>query len=341
MKKFIYIFTILLVASCMPNKKNSNEINIYSQRHYNVDEIQYENFEKLTGIKVNVTKANADELIQRMKNEGNNSPADLFITVDVGKLWQGGEMGLFQKFEDESVFNNIDPQLLDNNGYWVPLTYRSRVIVYSNERVEKNELSTYEDLSNDKWKGRLLVRSSSNAYNQALMSSLVENLGSEETTKWSESVVVNFARNPKGNDRDQVKAIAAGQGDLAIVNSYYIGLLLSSEKEEEINAGNAVSVFFPNQGEGERGAHINVSGIALTKNSPNKENAIKLIKYLNTVKAQETYVNNSYEYSVNPNVKPDEIVQAWGEFKKDPVDLNSLGTNRNEAIRIFDKTGWK
>ena len=331
----------MLVASCMPNKKNSNEINIYSQRHYNVDKIQYENFEKLTGIKVNVTKANADELIQRMKNEGNNSTADLFITVDVGKLWQGGEMGLFQKFEDESVFNNIDPQLLDNNGYWVPLTYRSRVIVYSNERVEKNELSTYEDLSNDKWKGRLLVRSSSNAYNQALMSSLVENLGSEETTKWSESVVANFARNPKGNDRDQVKAIAAGQGDIAIVNSYYIGLLLSSEKEEEINAGKAVSVFFPNQGEGERGAHINVSGIALTKNAPNKENAIELIKYLNTVKAQKTYVNNSYEYSVNPNVKPDEIVQAWGEFKKDPVDLNSLGTNRNEAIRIFDKTGWK
>ena len=341
MKKLIYLFTVLLLASCIPNKKNSNEINIYSQRHYNVDEIQYENFEKLTGIKVNVTKANADELIQRMKNEGNNSPADLFITVDVGKLWQGGEMGLFQKFEDESVFFNIDPQLLDNNGYWVPLTYRSRVIVYSNERVEKNELSTYEDLSNDKWKGRLLVRSSSNAYNQALMSSLVENLGPEETTKWSESVVANFARNPKGNDRDQVKAIAAGQGDIAIVNSYYIGLLLSSEKEEEINAGKAVSVFFPNQGEGERGAHINVSGIALTKNAPNKENAIKLIKYLNTVKAQETYVNNSYEYSVNPNVKPDEIVQAWGEFKKDPVDLNSLGTNRNEAIRIFDKTGWK
>jgi len=341
MKKLIYTFTILLVASCMPNKKNSNEINIYSQRHYNVDKIQYENFEKLTGIKVNVTKANADELIQRMKNEGNNSPADLFITVDVGKLWQGGEMGLFQKFQDESVFSNIDPQLLDKNGYWVPVTYRSRVIVYSNERVEKNELSTYEDLSNEKWKGRLLVRSSSNAYNQALMSSLVENLGSEETTKWSQSVVANFARNPKGNDRDQVKAIAAGQGDIAIVNSYYIGLLLSSEKEEEINAGKAVSVFFPNQVEGERGAHINVSGIALTKNAPNKKNAIKLIKYLNTVKAQETYVNNSYEYSVNPNVKPDEIVQAWGEFKKDPVDLNSLGTNRNEAIRIFDKTGWK
>ena len=186
MKKLFYILFSLILGSCSSVNKNTNEINIYSQRHYNVDEIQYQNFEKLTGIKVNVTKANADELIQRMKNEGENSPADLFITVDVGKLWQGGEMGLFQKFQDESVFANIDPQLLDKNGYWVPVTYRSRVIVYSNERVEKNELSTYEDLSNEKWKGRLLVRSSSNAYNQALMSSLVENLGTENTTKWSE-----------------------------------------------------------------------------------------------------------------------------------------------------------
>jgi len=340
MKKIIYLFTFLF-ASCIPNKKESNEINIYSQRHYNVDEIQYQNFEKLTGIKVNVTKANADELIQRMKNEGENSPADLFITVDVGKLWQGSDMGLFQKFNDKSVFKNIDPQLLDKNGYWVPVTYRSRVVVYSNERVGKQELSTYEDLSNEKWRGKLLVRSSSNAYNQALMSSLVENLGKENTTKWSKGVVSNFARDPKGSDRDQVKAIAAGQGDIAIVNSYYIGLLLSSQKEEEINAGNAVSVFFPNQGEEERGAHINISGLALTKNAPNRENAIKLIQYLTSVEAQKTYVSNSYEYSVNPDVKPAEIVQAWGEFKKDPVDLNSLGKNRSEAIRIFDKTGWK
>jgi len=341
MKKLFYILFSLILGSCSSVNKNTNEINIYSQRHYNVDEIQYQNFEKLTGIKVNVTKANADELIQRMKNEGENSPADLFITVDVGKLWQGGEMGLFQKFQDESVFANIDPQLLDKNGYWVPVTYRSRVIVYSNERVEKNELSTYEDLSNEKWKGRLLVRSSSNAYNQALMSSLVENLGTENTTKWSEGVVSNFARDPKGSDRDQVKAIAAGQGDIAIVNSYYIGLLLSSLKDEEINAGNAVSVFFPNQADKERGAHINISGLALTKNAPNRENAIKLIQYLTSIEAQKTYVSNSYEYSVNPDVKPDEIVQSWGEFKKDPVDLNSLGTNRSEAIRIFDKTGWK
>ena len=325
----------------MPNTNKSKEINIYSQRHYDSDKMQYKKFEEKTGIKVNVTKAGADELIQRLKNEGDNSQADLFITVDVGKLWQASDMGLFQKFNNQKVFDNIDPQFLDKNGFWVPVTYRSRVVVYSNERVKKEDLSTYEDLANEKWRGRLLVRSSSNAYNQALMSSLVANLGPEAVTSWSEAVVKNFARDPKGSDRDQVKAIAAGQGDIAIVNSYYIGLLLASEKEEEINAGKAVSVFFPNQGDGERGAHINVSGIALAKNAPNKENAIELIKYLTSVEGQETYVNNSYEYSVNPNVKPDEIVQAWGEFKKDPVDLNMLGVKRDEAIRIFDKTGWK
>ena len=341
MKNYIYLIVIVLLSSCMPNTNKSKEINIYSQRHYDSDKMQYKKFEEKTGIKVNVTKAGADELIQRLKNEGDNSQADLFITVDVGKLWQASDMGLFQKFNDQKVFDNIDPQFLDKNGFWVPVTYRSRVVVYSNERVKKEDLSTYEDLANEKWRGRLLVRSSSNAYNQALMSSLVANLGPEAVTSWSEAVVKNFARDPKGSDRDQVKAIAAGQGDIAIVNSYYIGLLLASEKEEEINAGKAVSVFFPNQGAGERGAHINVSGIALAKNAPNKENAIELIKYLTSVEGQETYVNNSYEYSVNPNVKPDEIVQAWGEFKKDPVDLNMLGVKRDEAIRIFDKTGWK
>ena len=341
MKNYIYLVVIVLLSSCMPNTNKSKEINIYSQRHYDSDKMQYKKFEEKTGIKVNVTKAGADELIQRLKNEGDNSQADLFITVDVGKLWQASDMGLFQKFNDQKVFDNIDPQFLDKNGYWVPVTYRSRVVVYSNERVKKEDLSTYEDLANEKWRGRLLVRSSSNAYNQALMSSLVANLGPEAVTSWSEAVVKNFARDPKGSDRDQVKAIASGQGDIAIVNSYYIGLLLASEKEEEINAGKAVSVFFPNQGDGERGAHINVSGIALAKNAPNKENAIELIKYLTSVEGQETYVNNSYEYSVNPNVKPDEIVQAWGEFKKDPVDLNMLGVKRDEAIRIFDKTGWK
>ncbi len=340
MKKINYLILISILFSC-ESVKEVQEVNLYSQRHYAVDELQYENFTKLTGIKVNVTKANADELIQRLKNEGDKTEADLFITVDVGKLWQAGDMGLLQKINIDIINPNINQSLLDKNNYWVPVTYRSRILVYSNERVDKSELSSYEDLANDKWKDRILVRSSSNSYNQALMSSLVANLGIEETQKWSAAIVKNFARNPKGNDRDQVKAIAAGQGDVAIVNSYYIGLLLSSQNEEELNAGKSVSVFFPNQGENQRGAHINVSGIALTKNSKNKENAIKLIKYLQTDEAQKTYVNNTYEYSVNPSISPNEIVRGWGDFKMDDLDLNLLGSKRDEAIRIFDQSGWK
>ena len=340
MKKITYLILTAIFFSCESNKE-VQEVNLYSQRHYAVDELQYENFTKLTGIKVNVTKANADELIQRLKNEGDKTEADLFITVDVGKLWQAGNMGLLQKINSDIINPGINPTLLDKNNFWIPVTYRSRILVYSNERVNKSELSTYEDLANEKWKNRILVRSSSNSYNQALMSSLVANLGIEETQKWSDAIVKNFARDPKGNDRDQVKAIAAGQGDVAIVNSYYIGLLLSSKNEEELNAGKSVSVFFPNQGEDQRGAHINVSGIALTKNSKNKENAIKLIKYLQSDEAQKTYVNNTYEYSVNPSISPNDIVKEWGEFKMDDLDLNLLGSKRDEAIRIFDKSGWK
>ncbi len=340
MKKITYLILTAIFFSCESNK-DVQEVNLYSQRHYAVDELQYENFTKLTGIKVNVTKANADELIQRLKNEGDKTQADLFITVDVGKLWQAGNMGLLQKINNDIINPGINPTLLDKNNFWIPVTYRSRILVYSNDRVNKSELSTYEDLANEKWKNRILVRSSSNSYNQALMSSLVANLGIEETQKWSDAIVKNFARDPKGNDRDQVKAIAAGQGDVAIVNSYYIGLLMSSKNEEELNAGKSVSVFFPNQGENQRGAHINVSGIALTKNSKNKENAIKLIKYLQSDEAQKTYVNNTYEYSVNPSIGPNDIVEEWGEFKMDNLDLNILGSERDKAIRIFDKSGWK
>jgi iron(III) transport system substrate-binding protein len=223
----------------------------------------------------------------------------------------------------------------------VPITYRARILVYSKDRVSAEQLSTYSSLTDEKWKNKILVRSSSNAYNQALLSSIVANKGVESATNWASSLVENFARDPKGNDRDQVKAIAAGQGDIAIVNSYYIGLLLSSEKEEELKAGQSVGVFFPNQTEGESGTHINISGIGLAKNSPNKENALKLIEFLTDEPAQSRYVNTSFEYPVNPNVKPSDIVSNWGWFKRDKLDLNQLGVFRKKAIEIFDKSAWK
>lgn len=337
----IFISTILVLSSCGETSKESDEINLYSQRHYKVDEKQYETFEKETGIKVNVVKANADELIERLKNEGDNSPADLFITVDAGKLQKAKDLDLLQKISSPIINQNVDIDLKDVNGYWIPITYRARIIVYSKERVNVGELSTYANLTNEKWRNKVLVRSSSNAYNQALLSSIVANRGEEAATNWASELVKNFARDPKGNDRDQVKAITAGQGDLAIVNSYYIGLLLSSENDEEIKAGNSVGVFFPNQGEEESGSHINVSGIGLAKNAPNKENAIKLMEFLTSESAQKTYTNTSYEYPANPNVEPNEIVKKWGSFKKDILDLNQLGVFRNRAIEIFDKSGWK
>ena len=340
MKRYLILISIsFFLSSCTKNEKN--EINIYSKRHYEVDKLQYKKFEEKTGIKVNVVKAGDDELLERLKNEGSNSPADLYVTVDAGKLQKGVEMGLFQKIINNKIDTNVRNELKDPNKYWVPITYRARLVVYSKDRVSLNQLSTYEDLANPIWKGKILVRSSSNAYNQALMSAMYANLGKEDVTKWSKGLVNNFARNPKGNDRDQVKAIAAGQGDLAIVNSYYIGLLLSSDKQDEIDAGNSVSIFFPNQAVGDRGTHINISGFAMTKNAPNKEHAIKLLEYLTGEEAQNTYVNNSYEYPVNPLVNPSDIVSSWGDFKIDNLDLNLLGSFRDDAIKVFDKTGWK
>jgi iron(III) transport system substrate-binding protein len=337
----VFISMILVLSSCGEAPKKSNEINLYSQRHYKVDEQQYKVFEKETGIKVNVVKANADELIERLKNEGENSPADLFITVDAGKLQKAKDLDLLQKISSPIINQNVDVDLKDVNGYWIPITYRARIVVYSKDRVDVSELSTYDNLTDEKWRNKVLVRSSSNAYNQALLSSIIANTGEESATKWASKLVKNFARDPKGNDRDQVKAITAGQGDLAIVNSYYIGLLLSSENEEEIKAGNSVGVFFPNQGEDESGSHINVSGIGLAKNAPNKENAIKLMEFLTSESAQKTYTDTSYEYPANPNVEPNEIVKKWGSFKKDILDLNKLGVFRNKAIEIFDKSDWK
>jgi len=340
-RTILIIVVLLILSSCASEQKNTNEVNLYSQRHYTVDEMQYEAFEKETGIKVNVIKANADELIERLKNEGSNSPADLFISVDAGKLQKASELDLLQKISNDKINSNISDDLKDINGFWVPITYRARIIVYSKDRVKAEDLSTYSSLTDEKWKNKILVRSSSNAYNQALLSSIVANKGIAGATNWASSLVVNFARDPKGNDRDQVKAIAAGQGDIAIVNSYYIGLLLSSEKEEELKAGKSVAVFFPNQGEGEGGTHINISGIGLAKNAPNKDNALKLIEFLTGESAQNRYVSTSFEYPVNPNVKPSDIVSNWGEFKRDKLDLNQLGVFRKRAIEIFDKSAWK
>tara|TARA_Y100001968_G_scaffold69849_1_gene60979 strand:- start:5406 stop:6431 length:1026 start_codon:yes stop_codon:yes gene_type:complete len=340
MKKIAIFLLSIIFFGCQVKQKENEILNIYSKRHYQVDKDLFKKFEEENNIRVNVVKANSDELIERIKTEGENCPADLLITVDAGKLYKAANENLLEKINTDEINGNIKEELIDKNGFWLPITYRARIIAYNPRKVNIEELSTYEDLTNEKWKNRILVRTSTNAYNQALLSSLVAHHGEEFALEWSDNVVANFAREPKGNDRDQVRAIVANIGDIAIVNSYYIGLLKSSSDSLDRKIGESVNVFFPNQAKNERGAHINISGIGLLKNSPNKNNAIKFMKFITSEYAQEYYTNNSFEYPVNSNVQPSSIIAEWGNFKIDHLDLNELGIKRKKAVEIFEKSKW-
>jgi len=339
--KNLYLIIIALAAgfvSCKDVKKN--EVNIYSKRHYQVDKDLFKEFEKRHDIKVNVVKASADELIERIKTEGKNSPADLIITVDAGKLYKAANEGLLEKINYKEICETLNPVLLDTNNYWIPFTYRSRVLVYSKDRVSASDLSTYEDLVSDKWKNRILCRTSSNAYNQALLSSIISNHDEKFALDWANGIVKNFARKPKGNDRDQIRAIAANIGDVAIVNSYYLGLLISSEDSLDRKVAQSVDVFFPNQENGQTGAHVNISGFGLLKNSPNKENAKLFMKFMTSEYAQNFYTNNSFEYPANNNVRSSNVISSWGDYRIDSLDLNKLGEYRIKAIEVFENSNW-
>ena len=311
MHKYIsLLFVLALTIAC--NKKQediniSKEVTLYTHRHYDTDQLIFKNFEKSTGIKVNVVNASADELIQKMESEGEQSPADLLITVDAGRLVRAKQKGLLQSASSKFIESAVPANLRDADNNWFGLTKRARIIAYSKDRVNSAQLSTYEDLVNPKWKNKVLIRSSSNIYNQSLLASIIANNGNDAAKKWAKSLTNNFARKPKGNDRDQVKAVLAGEGDLAIVNTYYLGKLLNSKDPQEVKAGEAVKVFFPNQ-EG-RGTHINVSGIGVAKHAPNKENAIKFIEYLLSIEVQETFASANYEYPVNPDAKSSELLK--------------------------------
>lgn len=343
---FLIAITSVMIYSCDVKKagtqnENTDEqvVNVYTHRHYEVDKQLFADFTTETGIKVNVVNASADELIQKMEMEGEKSPADVLITVDAGRLHRAKEKGLIKSIKSGLLENNIPGKFRDPEGYWFGLTYRARVIVYAPDRVDPTALTTYESLADEKWNGKLLIRSSGNIYNQSLLASLIAANGRDEAKKWAEAVVNNLAREPKGSDRDQVKAIASGIGDVAVVNSYYIGKLLDSKVEEEVNAGEAVQVFFPNQ-DG-RGTHINVSGAAVANHAPNEANAIKFIEYLSDEKAQSVFAGANFEYPVKPGIKFASLLESWGTFKSDSVNLSVLGENNRDAVMIFDEVGWK
>ena len=343
LKKFLLlVFVISLVASCTSNEQTTGsdqeQLTLYTHRHYDADKEIFEKFEKDTGIKINVVKASADELIQKMESEGDQSPADLLITVDAGRLVRAKSKGLLQSAESEVLKKSIPAHLRDSENQWFGLTKRARIIAYDKNKVKADDLSTYEALKDPKWKGKILIRPSSNIYNQSLLASIIANDGKEKAKEWAAGIVNNLARTPKGNDRDQVKAILAGEGELAVVNTYYLGKLLNSKDSTEVDAGKAVSIFFPNQ-DG-RGTHINVSGIGIAKNAPNKEDAIKFIEYLVSKEIQEKFAEANFEYPVNPEAQISELLKSWGEFKEDSLVLSKLGELNKDAVVIFDEVKW-
>ena len=336
------IITILLfVLGVFNNLANANEVNVFSSRHYDSDIQLYEKFTSLTGIKVNVVSGKDKALQKRMIEEGNDSKADMYITADAGRLGAFDQKQMFQKLNSSKIEKQVPKNLRSEN--WTGIAKRARILYYSKERVNSSEIQnlTYENLADAKWKNRIAIRKSDNIYNQSLIASLIHNNGKKNVEEWIKSFVNNFARSPKGNDRAQILAVAAGEADLAVANTYYYALMLSGQKgEEQQNAAKKVIPFFPNQSE--RGTHINISGGGILKNSPNPENARKLLEFLLTKEAQTHIVHNTFEYSILDNVEPHELIKKMGEFKQ---DLNTPVKNyikyQSDAFEMMLKAGWK
>jgi len=315
-------------------------VNVYSARHYDSDDEVYARFEEETGIRVNVISGKSAALLERLRREGEASPADLFVAVDAGRLYQAEVEGIFDPVESEVLSERIPESLRHPDGLWFGLTQRARVIVVARDRVEPGEIETYEDLADPKWRGRVLIRSSSNVYNQSLVGSIVAANGEEATEEWCRGLVANLARKPQGGDRDQVRAVAAGEGDVAVVNSYYLAQMIAAEdKPEDQEAAAQVAIVFPNQ-EG-RGTHVNVSGAGVVRGAPNRANAVRLLEYLTSPEAQAVFAGANKEYPVVAGYPPVPELEAFGSFREDSVNASVFGSQGQQALRLMDRCGWR
>lgn len=341
----IIVLFIILLSACGDSDgetgttDNEGEINLYTGRHYDTDDELYEKFTDETGIEINVIKGKDDELITRLEREGEASGADLFITADAGRLHRAKTKDLLQDVQSDILDENIPEKYRDDDLTWFGLTKRARIIAYNKDNIDPNDLQSYEDLTKDEFKDKLLMRSSENVYNQSLLASLIVIEGEEQAKQWAQEIVDNLARNPKGGDTDQAIAVAAGEGDLAVLNTYYLGRMLNSEDEELVKAAEQLGIIFPNQDT--TGTHVNISGIGLTASSKNKDEAIQFMEFLTTEDAQDVFSGSNFEYPVNPDVEPTELLQSWGEFTEQDLDLTELGKHNAEAIRIMNEVGWK
>jgi iron(III) transport system substrate-binding protein len=336
---------VLLVAGVGPaacasgGSDGEDVVNVYSHRHYDADREIFRRFTEATGIRVNVVTASADELITRLRNEGAASPADVLITVDAGRLHRAAEEGLLQPVRTEVLEENVPPRFRDPSGHWYGLTQRARVLVYHRDRVDPSSLTSYADLASPEWRGRVLVRSSSNVYNQSLLAALMARDGMEAAEGWAGGVVANLARAPGGGDTDQIKLVAAGVGDVALVNTYYLARLAQSSDPEDRRAAEGLAVRFPDQAGA--GTHVNVSGAGVTTSSRNVENALRLLEYLTGDEAQRLFAEANQEYPVKPGVPWTSILEEWGQFRADTLELSVLGALNPEAVRVFDRVGWR
>ena len=321
----------------------TNEVNVYTSRHYDSDPGLYEEFTKETGIKVNIISGKGSALLERLKAEGRNSPADVFFTVDAGNLWKVQKENLLQSIKSDKVLKVVPENLRGPNNEWTAIAKRARVIFYNPTSVDENEISDldYEDLANPEWKNRVVIRSSSNMYNQSLVASLISNLGESQTESWAKGLINNFARKPQGNDRSQIIAVANGEADLAVANSYYIGIMLSgSAGKEQLEAAKKVRMLFPNQAN--RGVHINISGAGILKHSPNVENANLFLEFLLSERVQKYMVDKSYEYPILEGILPSKEIASFGlNFVEDQTSVRQFGELNPAAVRLMDRAGWK
>ncbi|MEW6689881.1 MAG: Fe(3+) ABC transporter substrate-binding protein [Pseudomonadota bacterium] len=315
-------------------------LNLYSSRHYQTDEALYANFTKLTGIRINRIEAGEDALIERIRNEGERSPADVLITVDAGRLWRAEQLGFFQPVKSALLDARIPASLREPNGLWYGFSLRARLIAYSKARVKPDEVQTYESLADPKWRGRVCMRSSTNVYNLSLMGAMIEHLGAQKAEGWAQGVRANLARDPRGGDTDQLKSVAAGECDVTVSNQYYYARLARSAKPEERAVTEKVGVVFPNQASW--GTHVNISGAGVMKHAPHRDAAVKFLEYLASDEAQRYFAEGNNEWPAVAGVKTgNPVLGGFGAFRRDELNVAVLGRNQPESQRIYDRVAWK
>jgi iron(III) transport system substrate-binding protein len=335
----IFVAMALLCAT-LAQGQDSKVLNLYSSRHYQTDEALYANFTKATGIRINRIEAGEDALIERIRNEGERSPADVLITVDAGRLWRAEQLGFFQPVKSAVLDARIPASYREPGGLWFGFSLRARLIAYNKAKVKAQEVPTYESLADPKWKGRVCMRSSTNVYNLSLMGAMIDHLGEAKAEQWARGVKANLARDPKGGDTDQLKSVAAGECDVTISNQYYYARLLRSAKPDERAVAERVGVVFPNQASW--GTHVNVSGAGLMKHAPNREAAVKFLEYLASDEAQRYFAEGNNEWPVVASVKTENpVLRILGDFRQDALNVAVLGRNQPESQRIYDRVTWK